>query len=212
MLNIEFTETDQETLHHERYYHPHAHVRRKMETLWLKSQKLPHHEICRLAGISGPTLCRYLQDYQQGGIEQLKQTHFYHPESELVAHTDLLKAYFQDHPPATMKEAMAKIEEWTGLKRSETQVHQFLQSIGMKCRKVGMIPAQADPEKQAQFKQEKLEPALEQAKIGHTKLFFVDAAHFVLAPFLGFLWCFTRLFIQAPAGRQRFNVLGGVKK
>lgn len=41
-------------------------------------------------------------------------------------------------------------------------------------------------------------------------MFFVDAAHFVLAPFLGFLWSVTRLFIRAPAGRQRFNVLGAL--
>lgn len=40
--------------------------------------------------------------------------------------------------------------------------------------------------------------------------FFVDAAHFVLAPFLGFLWSFTRLFVKAPAGRNRFNVLGAL--
>jgi transposase len=38
----------------------------------------------------------------------------------------------------------------------------------------------------------------------------VDAAHFVLAPFLGFLWSVMRLFVQAPAGRQRFNVLGAL--
>jgi len=37
-----------------------------------------------------------------------------------------------------------------------------------------------------------------------------DAAHFVLAPFLGFLWCFARVFIQAPTGRQRFNVLAAL--
>lgn len=38
----------------------------------------------------------------------------------------------------------------------------------------------------------------------------MDAAHFVLAPFLGFLWSVARLFIQAPSGRQRFNVLGAL--
>lgn len=38
----------------------------------------------------------------------------------------------------------------------------------------------------------------------------MDAAHFVFAPFLGYLWCFTRLFIKAPAGRKRFNVLGAL--
>ena len=36
------------------------------------------------------------------------------------------------------------------------------------------------------------------------------AAHFVLAPFLGFLWNFTRLFMRAPSGRKRFNVLGAM--
>ena len=38
----------------------------------------------------------------------------------------------------------------------------------------------------------------------------MDAAHFVLAPFLGFLWSAVRLFLQAPSGRQRFNVLGAL--
>ena len=32
----------------------------------------------------------------------------------------------------------------------------------------------------------------------------------MLAPFLGYLWSFCRVFIQAPAGRQRFNVLGAL--
>lgn len=41
-------------------------------------------------------------------------------------------------------------------------------------------------------------------------MFFVDAAHFVLAPFLGYLWSLTRLFLKAPSGRQRFNVLGAL--
>ncbi len=55
-----------------------------------------------------------------------------------------------------------------------------------------------------------LEPRLEAAAKGERTVFFVDAAHFVLAPFLGFLWSFTRLFIRAPSGRQRFNVLGAL--
>ena len=38
----------------------------------------------------------------------------------------------------------------------------------------------------------------------------MDAAHFVFAPFLGQLWSFTRLFVKAPAGRQRLNVLAAV--
>lgn len=55
-----------------------------------------------------------------------------------------------------------------------------------------------------------MEPRIEEAKAGKRDLFFVDAVHFVLRPFLGFLWCFTRIFIKAPSGRQRFNVLGAL--
>ena len=55
-----------------------------------------------------------------------------------------------------------------------------------------------------------MQPRLDQAAAGLRTVFFVDAAHFVLAPFLGFLWSFTRVFIKAPAGRKRFNVLGAL--
>jgi hypothetical protein len=80
----------------------------------------------------------------------------------------------------------------------------------MRCRKIGMIPAKADPDKQAEYLEKTLEPRLNEARNGQRVVFFVDAAHFVLAPFLGFLWSVTRLFIRAPAGRQRFNVLGAL--
>jgi transposase len=55
-----------------------------------------------------------------------------------------------------------------------------------------------------------LEPRLEEAQNGTRAVFFVDAAHFVLTAYLGLLWCFVRQFIRAPAGRQRFNVLGAL--
>jgi len=73
-----------------------------------------------------------------------------------------------------------------------------------------MIPAKADPEKQKEFLEQALQPRLEEAQAGKRVVLFVDAAHFVLAPFLGFLWSVVRVFIQAPSGRQRFNVLGAL--
>ena len=80
----------------------------------------------------------------------------------------------------------------------------------MRCRRVGLIPAKADPDEQAAYVKQELEPRLAEAQAGQRAVFFVDAAHFVLAPFLGFLWSLARVFIRAPAGRQRFNVLGAL--
>ena len=185
-------------------------VQTRMEALWLKSQGVAHGEISRLVGISSTTLTSYLRAYQEGGVEALKMVRFYRPQSELSVHRGTLEAYFRAHPPASAKQAMATIETLTGVRRSPDRVRLFLKHLGMKCRKVGMIPAKADADVQEAFKTTTLEPRLEQAKTGQRAVFFVDAAHFVLAPFLGMLWCFARVFIRAPAGRQRFNVLGAL--
>lgn len=45
---------------------------------------------------------------------------------------------------------------------------------------------------------------------GQREVFFIDAAHFVWAAFLGYLWSWSRLFVLAPSGRKRFNVLGAI--
>ncbi len=52
---------------------------------------------------------------------------------------------------------------------------------------------------------------MEEAKTGQRAVFFRDAAHFVYGPFLGWLWCFARLWVPAPAGRQRLNVLAALQ-
>ncbi len=210
MIEVEFTKEDIQIFEHDRFNHPHPHVRRKMEALWLKSQGLKHKEIYQLAKISPNTLRNYIKEYLQGGIEELRKIKFYQPKSTLESYKGSLEAYFREHPPASAKEAMGKIEELTGIKLSENRVRVFLKSIGMKPRKVGMIPAKADTEKQKEFLEKELEHRLEEAKEGKRVVFFVDAVHLVLAAFLGILWSFERIFIQAPSGRQRFNVLGAL--
>jgi hypothetical protein len=45
-----------------------------------------------------------------------------------------------------------------------------------------MIPAKADPDQQAAYLEHELQPRLAEAQAGHRAVFFVDAAHFVLAP------------------------------
>ena len=210
MIQVDFCQKDIEIFKIERSRHPHPRVQRRMDVLWLKSNGLPNNQIAQLANVCYNTVTEYLRMYKIGGIEKLKELNFYKPQSDLVQYTTSLEEYFKEHPPASIKEAVSEIEKITGLKRSETQTRKFLESMGIKRRKVGMIPAKADLDKQKKFQDEKLKPRLEEAKSGKRKLIYVDAAHFVLAPFLGYLWSFTRIFIKAPAGRKRFNVLGAL--
>jgi transposase len=80
----------------------------------------------------------------------------------------------------------------------------------MQPRRVGMIPAKADPDKQREFMAQELQGRIEEAKAGQRVLLFTDAAHFVRGAYLGILWCFERLFVRGPSGRQRLNVLGAL--
>jgi transposase len=210
MIQVDICQDDLEIIKHDRKHHFHPRVQQRMDVLWLKSNNLPHKQIAQLADVDENTVTNYLRMYKEGGIEKLKELNFYKPQSELVQYRSSIEKYFKDHPFASIKEAASKVEQLTGIKRSETQVRKFLISLGIKRNKVGTIPAKADLEEQSKFKNEKLQPRLEEAKAGERKVFFVDAAHFVLSAFLGYLWSFTRIFIKAPAGRKRFNVLGAL--
>jgi len=72
------------------------------------------------------------------------------------------------------------------------------------------VPAKADHAEQVDYLNNKLLPRLEEAKQGRRTVLFVDAAHFVYGPFLGFLGCLVRRFVPGPSGRKRYNVLAAL--
>jgi len=123
---LKFTPEIQKELNYERYHYPVPLVMRRMEVLWLKSQGLEHEQIATLAGISENTMREYFSLYEEGGVEKLKELNYYHPESAMNEHITSLEAYFRENPPASIKEAQSEIEAITGIKRSETQVREFL--------------------------------------------------------------------------------------
>lgn len=210
MIEITFTRKEVDQLEETVINHPHPFVRRKALVLLLKSQGLPNSKISVIAKVSKNTVRNYLHAHKKGGINKLREIRFYRPESELKSFEDEIRIYFTERPPSTIKQACAEIGELTGIEIKETQMRHYLKLLGLGYRKVAAIPAKADIQAQQTFKEEQLEPRLEEAKAGKRDVYFVDAAHFVLGAFLGFLWSFTRVFVKTPSGRQRFNVLGAL--
>lgn len=217
MRPISFTDEDRRTLAHDRYHHPDPRVQRKMEVLWLKSHGLDHDHIASLADVSRRTVQRHLNEFREGGLDRLRQCRWHQPQGVLAEHQGSLEEYFLKHPARSAKQARAVIEQQTGLRRSLSQVRHFLKNrLGLRWRQTGAIPVppgqtiEEHARDQAVFLQEKLEPRPEQARQGSRQVYFVDAAHFVLAPFLGCLWCVARLSVKAASGRKRHNVLGAL--
>ncbi len=217
MREFFFSDDDLKAIAKDRYEHLHPHVQRKMEVLWLKSHGLPHQQIADLAGVSLRTVQRHLNDYLEGGLRQVRRCNWRGPETVLLQHERSLVEYFWDHPPRNTKEAAKVIEEQTGVRRGLTQVRAFLKGhLGLRYREVAAIPVppkkaiEGHAKEQARFLEKEPEPALEEARAGRAAVFFVDAAHFVWAPFLGCLWCLARMFVRSATGRKRYNVLGAL--
>jgi transposase len=217
MREFTFSGEDLKAIATDRYHHPHPRVQRKMEVLWLKSHGLSHQQIASLAGVSLRTAQRYLDEYLQGGLKQLRRCKWRGRKAALLQHERSLEGYFWDHPPASTKEAAKVILEQTGVRRGLTQVRAFLKvHLGLRYRKVAGIPVppkktiEEHGKEQARFLDQELGPALAEARAGRASVFFVDAAHFVWAPFLGYPWCLARLFVRSATGRKRYNVLGAL--
>lgn len=166
MIKVEFTEQDLKAIEYERFNHPVPRVQRRMEVLWLKSQGIQHKQIAKLAGVCDSVVTKYLRLYRNGGLDEVRKTNFYQPKSELEKHSESIEQYFRDHPVSSIPEAVAKIEELTGIRRSKTQVRIFLRNLGMRFRKMGSIPSGADPDAQEEFKKKLWSPDLMKLKQG----------------------------------------------
>lgn len=186
MIHVQVSDEDREKIRVLRQEHPNPRVRKRLDVLWFKCQQVPHSKICQLADISQGTMRQYFRLYQAGGLERLQKFNYYAPTSDLEQHRGELSAYFRAHPPRTIKEAMFQIEQLTGIKRSHGVVGPFLHSLGMAPRKVGAIPSNPDLEEQENWRINKLEPRLEEAKQGKRAIFLSMLLISCLAPFLVF--------------------------
>ena len=191
-------------------HHPHPRVRQQVQAVLWHALGFSDADIARALGVTGATVRSYLRKYARGGLDALLRFRVGGRVSGLAPHTTSLEEEFRQRPPTSAREAAQRIEALTGVHRSPSPVRAFMLAMGMKCRKVAPIPAKADPDAQEAFITDQIEPRIAQAQAGLLHLFFVDAAHFVFGAYLGSLWCFVRVFVQTPSGRQRFNVLGAL--
>lgn len=211
MHTLNLSDAEIQQLNYERFYYPCPIVQKRLHSIYLKcAMNFDHQEIGKILNRHPNTITKDILCFQTKGIDGLKQVNYGTNKSELDKYEVTIKAHFEANPPTSVKHARHTIKELTGIERSISRTRAFMKRIGLKCIKTGHVPAKADSQKQQRWLENDLQPAIELAKRGEIHLLFMDAAHFVLAPFLCWLWCFKRVFIKAPAGRKRVNVLGAV--
>ena len=212
MLHLTLSDTDREAIA-EALDDPSIDERakRKLIAIRMHDTNVPHAAIARILNITDDTVTNYLKLYQSEGLAGLLENRFYQPSSKVAPFLDAIKKSLAEEPVASAKEGAARIKKLTNVELSETQARRIMKQLGLEYRKTASIPGGADPQLQLDFLTEELLPRLEEARKGQRRVFFVDAAHFVLGGFLGMIWCFTRIFIRSASGRQRYSVLGAVE-
>src|SRR5215475_1035005 len=121
-----FSEEILAEIRQERYHPPHPRVQRKMEVLWLKSQGFTHADIAELADVSPRSVQRYLDEFEQGGLDRVRRLNWEGKACELDGHQQSLEDYFIEHPPRSAREAQEAIERLTGIRRGLSQVRAFM--------------------------------------------------------------------------------------
>ena len=210
MISLEFTDNEIQTLRQAALYHHHPFVRKKALVLLLHSGLIATQHISELIDVSPNTTRSYLREYQTGGFQKITEIRFRQPQSQLKPYDEQIKQLVDEHSCSTVKQICAVVDENIGISLKPSAMRAQLKRLGAKYRKVGGIPAKANIQAQEQFKKEKMEPRLEEAKAGNREVYFLDSAHFVLGAFLACIWCFVRRFVRTPSGRKRFNVLGAI--
>ena len=210
-LHFNLSPAEIETLRYERYAFPHPMVQKRIYSVYLKViSSYSNEQIGFITGLHSNTVAYWITVYEQQGYEGLLSNNYGTNQSQLEEHGESILFSFQEQPPRSAREAAERIKAMSGVERSPEQVRVFMKRHGLRFIKCGHLPAKTDSQTQHQWVEEKLKPAIEAARKGKVHLFFVDAVHFVLQPFLCCLWCVARVFIKAASGRNRINVLGAV--
>ena len=211
MIRINLTADEHERLRHIHTHHEHPVVRLRALVILLRDdEKNCNESISKVTDLCTTTITTYVRQFREGGMGWVISLNFRKPVSQLHSFEETIKRHFSDHPVSTVAQACEQIRLLTGIVLKKTQVRCYLKKLGLNWRKVGSIPGKIDIEAQQDFHDNKLQPRLAEAKEGKRTVYFVDAAHFVMGAFEGYLWSSKRIFVKTPSGRKRWNVLGAL--
>ena len=126
MLHVAILPEDIATIQHDRFYHPQPHIMMRMHVLALHHKGESAARIAQLLDRDPRTIRGCLKKYRDGGLKAVYEYEKHKHESELEDYSELIEKELEKRPPRSAAEAGAIIEELTGIKRSPTQIREFL--------------------------------------------------------------------------------------
>ncbi|MDR2027121.1 MAG: helix-turn-helix domain-containing protein [Prevotellaceae bacterium] len=164
LTEMNLTEAEIRVLNDERFAYPCPKIQKRFHTVYLKSAYgYSNVEICRILDIHRNSVTNYIKMYREKGIEGLYSTGYHGSVSEQETGKTGIIEDFKNSPVCTVKQAIQRIKDLTGIERKPTQVRAFMHRHGFKYRKLSPIPGKLNPEEQKQFFEQKLQPVIDKA-------------------------------------------------
>jgi len=134
-----------QALRYEHFHPPHPRVQMKMAVVQLTALGADRRLVAAMVGCTEATVRTYLKAYRDGGIDALKQFAVGGSAGALDAHSDTLRAEFEQRPARSVKEAQHRIDTLTGA-APQPQSSPFLpQAIGFGLSQSGSDSCESEP-------------------------------------------------------------------
>lgn len=174
---------------------------------------LGYRQTARLLMFDETTLRRYIQKFQEKGIDGLLEMRYVGGSSRLTSNQETsLKRYFKQHTALTALAVANHLAKRYGVKYSVVGVTKLLHRLGFVYKKPKIVPGRADRLRQQQFletyKQTKkdLKPS--------DQIYFVDSTHPSHNTMLSYGWILkgkkNDKYIKTNTGRDRLNLNGAI--
>jgi len=129
----------------ERYTHGNIQIQKRLNAIYLMTTtELSQEEIAHCVGCHRNNLRNWREQCISQGLPSLYSNDYRKPTSILDDYSQIILSHFDKYPIQSVNQAVSVIEELTQIKRSPTQVRQFLLRHDYKWRKTGQIPAKAN--------------------------------------------------------------------
>lgn len=166
-------------------------------------------QIAKALFIDESTVCRHLEAY--ASEQRLKPNHKGSKPLLTEAETSSLSAHLEDTLYVKVKEIRTYVQQTYGKQLSRTAVYEWLKRHNFVYKKPKLVPAKADPEKQAEFiaRYEKL---MNQAAIEGNLVLFGDSVHPSQQTRVAYGWVKKgkEKLLESTGARKRVNLMGAL--
>ena len=177
------------------------------------NQGFTYSQVVKALLLDETTLRRYLNQYQENGLDGLLKCHYKGSQTRLtLAQKKELKVFLKDQALRTAQEVAWHIQKTYKVTYSLTGVTKLLHRLGFVYKKPKIVPGKADREKQEEFV--KVYKNIRENLGSNDQLYFADSTHPQHNTKPSYGWILkgkdNDKFVKTNTGRERLNLNGAL--